>query len=303
MDAPTGAMGQGAYLRPLNPYSVRDATVGRPQKHEGVRLVEPLSTQASHPHPTPLPTCRANPVWLDPFCRNLELAAQAEHEDDLPENLSEIADLWNSPTRTHVSQARARGGVDYHAGQGGGRLGLCQHRPRSCFLGGGPLPCVCMHTPPQVQLTNILCPQGTFGREPAAVRPDDDRYLRAAIQEYDSIARLGQVIREGPIKVSPPCRVPQHPRPQRPTPRPPPKLGPAPKDTGRGESRLRLQVQLDLPSAGARTPEQEGAWALGLTGSCFSPRCPQDQGATESCRQALLLTLYTRVRGLGLRDS
>lgn len=46
---------------------------------------------------------RANPVWLDPFCRNLELAAQADHEDDLPENLSEITDLWNSPARTHVS--------------------------------------------------------------------------------------------------------------------------------------------------------------------------------------------------------
>ncbi|XP_062957725.1 cadherin-23 isoform X1 [Cynocephalus volans] len=86
----------------------------------------------------------ANPVWLDPFCRNLELAAQADHEDDLPENLSEIADLWNSPTRTH----------------------------------------------------------GTFGREPAAVKPDDDRYLRAAIQEYDNIAKLGQIIREGPIKGS-----------------------------------------------------------------------------------------------------
>ncbi|XP_074195662.1 cadherin-23 isoform X1 [Rhinolophus sinicus] len=86
----------------------------------------------------------ANPVWLDPFCRNLELAAQAEHEDDLPENLSEIADLWSSPTRTH----------------------------------------------------------GTFGREPAAVKPDDDRYLRAAIQEYDNIAKLGQIIREGPIKGS-----------------------------------------------------------------------------------------------------
>ncbi|XP_030655109.1 cadherin-23 isoform X2 [Nomascus leucogenys] len=85
----------------------------------------------------------ANPVWLDPFCRNLELAAQAEHEDDLPENLSEIADLWNSPTRTH----------------------------------------------------------GTFGREPAAIKPDDDRYLRAAIQEYDNIAKLGQIIREGPIKL------------------------------------------------------------------------------------------------------
>lgn len=44
-------------------------------------------------------------MWLDPFCRNLELAAQAEHEDDLPENLSEITDLWNSPAPTHVSTA------------------------------------------------------------------------------------------------------------------------------------------------------------------------------------------------------
>ncbi|KAH0623538.1 hypothetical protein JD844_006392, partial [Phrynosoma platyrhinos] len=85
----------------------------------------------------------ANPVWLDPFCRNLELAAQAEHEDDLPENLSEITDLWNSPARTH----------------------------------------------------------GTFGREPSAAKPEDDRYLRAAIQEYDNIAKLGQIMREGPIKV------------------------------------------------------------------------------------------------------
>uniref|UniRef100_A0A3B3CED5 Cadherin-23 n=1 Tax=Oryzias melastigma TaxID=30732 RepID=A0A3B3CED5_ORYME len=85
----------------------------------------------------------ANPVWLDPFCRNLELAVQADHEDDLPENLSEITDLWNSPARTH----------------------------------------------------------GTFGREPQA-RPEDDRYLRAAIQEYDNIAKLGQIMREGPIKGS-----------------------------------------------------------------------------------------------------
>ncbi|XP_068114331.1 cadherin-23 isoform X3 [Hyperolius riggenbachi] len=85
----------------------------------------------------------ANPVWLDPFCRNLELAAQAEHEDDLPENLSEITDLWNSPARTH----------------------------------------------------------GTFGREPTATKPEDDRYLRAAIQEYDNIAKLGQIMREGPIKL------------------------------------------------------------------------------------------------------
>uniref|UniRef100_A0A803VTV9 Cadherin-23 n=1 Tax=Ficedula albicollis TaxID=59894 RepID=A0A803VTV9_FICAL len=85
---------------------------------------------------------QANPVWLDPFCRNMELAAQAEHEDDLPENLSEITDLWNSPARTH----------------------------------------------------------GTFGREPSAAKPEDDRYLRAAIQEYDNIAKLGQIMREGPIK-------------------------------------------------------------------------------------------------------
>ncbi|XP_067828518.1 cadherin-23-like isoform X2 [Heptranchias perlo] len=87
----------------------------------------------------------ANPVWLDPFCRNLELAAQAEHEDDLPENLSDITDLWNSPARTH----------------------------------------------------------GTFGREPPTSKPEDDRYLRAAIQEYDSIAKLGQIMREGPIKLIP----------------------------------------------------------------------------------------------------
>ncbi|MGH0120863.1 UNVERIFIED_CONTAM: hypothetical protein FKN15_024344 [Acipenser sinensis] len=87
---------------------------------------------------------RANPVWLDPYCRNLELAAQAGHEDDLPENLSDITDLWNSPARTH----------------------------------------------------------GTFGREPQASKPEDDRYLRAAIQEYDNIAKLGQIMREGPIKGS-----------------------------------------------------------------------------------------------------
>uniref|UniRef100_A0AAY4DS48 Cadherin-23 n=1 Tax=Denticeps clupeoides TaxID=299321 RepID=A0AAY4DS48_9TELE len=86
----------------------------------------------------------ANPVWLDPFCRNLELAAQAEHEDDLPEDLSDFTDLWNSPARTH----------------------------------------------------------GTFGREPQAAKTEDDRYLRAAIQEYDNITKLGQIMREGPIKGS-----------------------------------------------------------------------------------------------------
>lgn len=56
-------------------------------------------------------------------------------------------------------------------------------------------------------------PQGTFGREPAAVKPDDDRYLRAAIQEYDNIAKLGQIIREGPIKVSAPSPAGSAPRP------------------------------------------------------------------------------------------
>uniref|UniRef100_A0A8C2A313 Cadherin-related 23 n=1 Tax=Cyprinus carpio TaxID=7962 RepID=A0A8C2A313_CYPCA len=42
---------------------------------------------------------------------------------------------------------------------------------------------------------------GTFGREPQASKPEDDRYLRAAIQEYDNIAKLGQIMREGPIKL------------------------------------------------------------------------------------------------------
>jgi hypothetical protein len=66
-----------------------------------------------------LPNYRANPVWLDPFCRNLELAAQAEHEDDLPENLSEIADLWNSPTRTHVSQGGSMQQAELRTWEGG----------------------------------------------------------------------------------------------------------------------------------------------------------------------------------------
>lgn len=51
-------------------------------------------------------------------------------------------------------------------------------------------------------IVRVLSSQGTFGREPQA-RPEDDRYLRAAIQEYDNIAKLGQIMREGPIKVSP----------------------------------------------------------------------------------------------------
>lgn len=100
----------------------------------------------------------------------MELAAQAEHEDDLPENLSEITDLWNSPARTHVSR-----------GPPGARV-----------------PTLSPPAPPEP----LCVPQGTFGREPSAAKPEDDRYLRAAIQEYDNIAKLGQIMREGPIKVS-----------------------------------------------------------------------------------------------------
>lgn len=62
-----------------------------------------------------------------------------------------------------------------------------------------PLP----HTRPPCR---ALLLQGTFGREPSAAKPEDDRYLRAAIQEYDNIAKLGQIMREGPIKVSGPHR-------------------------------------------------------------------------------------------------
>lgn len=120
---------------------------------------------------------RANPVWLDPFCRTMELAAQAEREDDLPENLSEITDLWNSPARTHVRWWP----------QPLGRLASTPAAP---------------HASPR----RTLLPQGTFGREPSAAKPEDDRYLRAAIQEYDNIAKLGQIMREGPIKVSSPHR-------------------------------------------------------------------------------------------------
>lgn len=83
------------------------------------------------------PNYRANPVWLDPFCRNLELAAQAEHEDDLPENLSEIADLWNSPTRTHVSQARA--GPGQHWGGLGERQFLATSGQGAGSFRSGPM--------------------------------------------------------------------------------------------------------------------------------------------------------------------
>lgn len=58
-------------------------------------------------------------------------------------------------------------------------------------------------------IVRVLSSQGTFGREPQA-RPEDDRYLRAAIQEYDNIAKLGQIMREGPIKVSPSVFTFQH---------------------------------------------------------------------------------------------
>lgn len=62
-----------------------------------------------------------------------------------------------------------------------------------------------LHPPaPHASPRHALFPQGTFGREPSAAKPEDDRYLRAAIQEYDNIAKLGQIMREGPIKVSGP---------------------------------------------------------------------------------------------------
>uniref|UniRef100_A0A8C2GJV4 Cadherin-related 23 n=1 Tax=Cyprinus carpio TaxID=7962 RepID=A0A8C2GJV4_CYPCA len=73
---------------------------------------------------------------------------------------------------------------------------------------GQPVPYETMQ-PLQVALSDIddnepvfLKPPGTFGREPQASKPEDDRYLRAAIQEYDNIAKLGQIMREGPIKGS-----------------------------------------------------------------------------------------------------
>lgn len=149
-------------------------------------------------------------MWLDPFCRNLELANQADHEDDLPENLSEITDLWNSPARTHVRAPAGTGSASadrmlkvlkicqsVSAGGGGGVGG-----------GAGALllrRCLLSHR----FFRFCLWPnqQGTFGREPQA-KPEDDRYLRAAIQEYDNIAKLGQIMREGPIKVR---QHPQHP--------------------------------------------------------------------------------------------
>lgn len=72
--------------------------------------------------------------------------------------------------------------------------------------------CVHVCVPSTPAPANASSPQGTFGREPAAVKPDDERYLRAAIQEYDNIAKLGQIIREGPIKVSRPSSL-LHPDP------------------------------------------------------------------------------------------
>uniref|UniRef100_A0A8C4R7S3 Cadherin-related 23 n=1 Tax=Eptatretus burgeri TaxID=7764 RepID=A0A8C4R7S3_EPTBU len=88
----------------------------------------------------------ANPVWLDPYFRDMELTLQAEHDDDLPENLSSMTDRWESP----------------------------------------------------VPVTH-----GTFGREPATAKRRGDHYLHTALQEYDNIARLGNIIREGPMKLIP----------------------------------------------------------------------------------------------------
>lgn len=73
-----------AFLTTLNPDPVTRSCQG---SGEAIKVSVPPSLPLSA-FPQPHSICRANPVWLDPFCRNLELAAQAEHEDDLRENLS-----------------------------------------------------------------------------------------------------------------------------------------------------------------------------------------------------------------------
>lgn len=128
----------------LNPQSLAGQGQGQGSEVKLQGTVHSGCPSSLHPRP-PLPTCRANPVWLDPFCRNLELAAQAEHEDNLPENLSEIADLWNSPTRTHVSHGQSCG------------TGDCSHSP------------VCMYT--CVHAVYLCSSSGSLPRELLGVNP------------------------------------------------------------------------------------------------------------------------------------
>ncbi|KAK2098021.1 hypothetical protein P7K49_023472 [Saguinus oedipus] len=58
----------------------------------------------------------------------------------------------------------------------------------------GVAPALCMCVEPASAPANVPSPKGTFGREPAAVKPDDDGYLWATIYEYDNIAKLSQII-------------------------------------------------------------------------------------------------------------
>lgn len=126
--------------------------------------------------------------------------------------------------------------------------------------------------------TSLLQPmlpllQGTFGREPAAVKPDDDRYLRAAIQEYDNIAKLGQIIREGPIKVSPLL--------QGPVPKPCLNLTPT--------QECKEMVYLDLPSIrmegslGTRVNRLGSLWHLWTWKVSFQALFPSSAFGLDTC--------------------
>lgn len=88
------------------------------------------------------------------------------------------------------------------------------------------------------------------------MKPDEDRYLRAALQEYDNIAKLGHIIREGPIKVSAPDRL---------LPR---------RMQGAGNSFLHRQAQLDLASTEARPPGQQEGPGPGANQKLLQPVCP-----------------------------
>lgn len=104
------------------------------------------------------------------------------------------------------------------------------------------------------------------------MKPDEDRYLRAALQEYDNIAKLGQIIREGPIKVSAPYRL-LHPCPGALA-----KLGPAPEDAGSGNSFLHLQAQLDQPPLGQEHQGNKRVQGTGAHQELLQPMVPLGPG-------------------------